>query len=200
MDRIRLLDEPLLREFERVLRAQPGSVLQRMRPGLSEDEILTAFVAAEVATTREAIRWWGWRDGSDVEVLPGLGHISLTNALEGLEILRGQAVVAATTASIARISDPDAWWKQSWVPIFDTGGQPKTAIDCSGACDEPSPLLWVDWPAMAADDPPRVFAPSLGDYIARAVRAIDAGRYRFDPDRNSWMPMDWARLPVDDRV
>jgi cell wall assembly regulator SMI1 len=91
------------------------------------------------------------------------------------------------------------WWNAGWIPIFDTGGLSKIALDCTGPPDTPAPLRQFDWDAVGAHHYARAFAPSLGEYIARAVRSLSAGRYHYDADQDQSLPMDWANTPAGDR-
>jgi len=75
------------------------------------------------------------------------------------------------------------------MPIFATGGSSKIALDCT-APDAPSPLRQIDWDCFGADHYAQAFAPSLGEYIGRAVRSLSVGRYDYNADR----PMAADRL------
>ena len=86
-----------------------------------------------------------------------------------------------------------------WVPIFNTGGLDKIVLDCSAAPHSPSPLRQVDCTGIGSPGFAAPFSPSLGEYIARAVRALAAGRYRFDADGASWVPTTWASVPAGKR-
>lgn len=191
----RLLDQDVLDAFERVLGRQPGGMLARMRPGLPEAEIRKALDVVGVAATDEAIRWWSWRDGSGIDVLPGLEHMSVASAAQQYERQRQRAVQAAAAGHGDQyLDDPDDWWRPGWLPIFYTGGQDAIAIDCGGPPEGPSPLRQIYWPSISDPDFAAPFAASLGEYIARAVDTLSTGRYRYDPKRDTWTPMDWARV------
>jgi hypothetical protein len=193
---VRLLDEELLDELERELARQPGGLASDAPPGLRPDELIAGFERHGVAPSREAVLWWSWRDGSSLQLLPGLGHIAFASSLKGLGILRKLAVDQSAEPPT---SDPDVWWNAGWIPIFDTGGLSKIVLDCTGPPDAPSPLRQIDRDAVGADHYARAFVPSLGEYIARAVRSLSAGRYHYDADRDQWLPMDWANTPAGDR-
>lgn len=194
MGQIRLLDKQLLDDFERALGRQSAVVLARTPPGLSQTEIESVFAGAGLTATREALVWWSWRDGSTLDVLPGLGHIPLRRAFEGYDILRQLAKQAGEEAT-GELRDPDAWWKPGWVPMFDTRGEPKIVLDCSGLPDAPAPLRQVEWSSIGDSGFAEAFAPSLGDYVGKAVDALASGRYRFDAEQNIWVPTSWADLP-----
>ena len=194
----RVLDEELLSELERVLARQRGNLLARMAPGRRAAEITAAFKTIGLEPSSEALLWWSWRDGSTFDIVPGLGHVSLATALQVYEMLRR---VAAETAADAKppLSDPDVWWSPAWIPIFDTGGLSKIALDCSAELGAPSPLRQVDWDSVGVSHFAHAFAPSLGEYIGGAVKALAAGRYRYDPDQQTWLPWDWADAPAGQR-
>jgi hypothetical protein len=195
-DSIRVLDAELLAELESVLAQQPGRLLSRTPSGLEADEIVAAFDREGATLSREAALWWGWRDGSSLQILPGLEHIPLASAFQGRRILRE---LAADVAAKPPETDPDAWWNPGWIPIFGTGGLPKIALDCSGARDAPSPVRQIDWDGFGASHYARAFARSLGEYVASAVRCLSGGRYTYDAERDVWLPMDWANTSAGER-
>jgi cell wall assembly regulator SMI1 len=194
----RPLDQPALARLERVLAQQPGNLLARIPVGLTPPEIEDRFAAARLEAPREAVTWWSWRDGSTLDILPGLGHISLASALEGRDVLRRVAAETAQTA-FGELRDPDMWWKPTWVPIFDTGGQPKIVLDCVRQPDGLSPLRQIQWDMIGLDGFAASFAGSLGEYIERAVNALEEGLYRYDASRDAWLPPRWAELPPGER-
>jgi hypothetical protein len=190
--RIRVLDEATLHGFERALARQPGALLEQLTPGLAIAEIEEAFAGARIRPSEEAVLWWHWRNGARrLDVLPGFRMSSLAGALRAYWTLRGIVERQGRDAGV----DPDTWWNRGWVPIFDTGGQDDIAIDCTGPANGPSPLRQVDFQAISESHFASVFAPSLGDFIARATHALDADRYRYDPDHNTWLPRDWSTMP-----
>jgi hypothetical protein len=159
-----------------------------MPPGLDAEEMAAACERERVAPSREALLWWGWRDGSSLQILPGLDHIALAAALEGRRILRD---LAADIAGEPPQTDPDAWWNPGWIPIFSTGGLSKIALDCSAEREALSPVRQIDWDGFGGSHYARAFARSLGEYVARAVRCLSGGRYTYDGERDMWLPMDW---------
>jgi hypothetical protein len=188
-----ILDRHILAAFEDALRGGQMDV-DSMPAGRTEEEVMRALGEQGITPACEAIAWWTWRDGSSRRILPGLEHLPLGGACDLYETLRRQAREAARDAVDIGLGDPDSWWARSWLPIFGTGGQPKCALDCGGRPNEPSPLLWVDWPSMTAHGPPYLVAGSLGDYVARATAAINAGRYTYEPERDTWGPPGWANV------
>jgi cell wall assembly regulator SMI1 len=197
---VRILSPELLAELERLLAAQPGDLHGRLRPGLEVGEIRRMFRSTGIIPSQEAEVWWSWHNGSEHEtdVLPGLGHVGLETALDVHQRQRSLAVELAAQG-VPPFDDPDAWWHPGWVSIFGTGGLSKITLDCSGPHSAPSPLRQIDWDCIDGADYGRAFAPSLGDYVARAVAALAAGRYRYDPAEQSWEPPDWALTYVGDR-
>ena len=193
-----MLGRDLLSELERHLADQEGDLLASLAPGLEPSEIEVEFGRLGIAPSQEALAWWGWRDGGTLDVVPGLGYIPLAAAVDGHTMLRSVAGETAAGAE-APFDDPDAWWHPAWVPIFDTGGLSKIALDCSGAPDDPSPVRQIDWDRCGASDFAASFAPSLGEYISRAVGAIAASRYRYDAAQQTWLPWDWAHVPAGER-
>lgn len=186
-----MLDAELLAELEAVLAQQSGELLAKMPSGVARADIVAAFDRAGLAASDEAVQWWGWRDGSSLQILPGLEHMSLAEALEGRRVLRE---LAARDLAIGSPEIPvNRWWSTGWVLIFGTGGLSKLALDCEGAPEEPSPLRQVDWDGIGEDSYALAFAGSLGEYVERAVRCLRDGRYRYDGAHDTWLPLDWAR-------
>ena len=197
MGRIRQLDDALLAAFESALTSSAPGLLDQTPPGLDDQRIAAAFDALGVSPSPEAITWWRWRDGSDLSVLPGCQHLSLAGVLDGYRSLRRAAdELAADPELPAELRQPDRWWHPQWIPILSTGGQEKIALDCSDRLDAVSPLRSIDWPSIGTEHYGEAFAPSLGDFIQRAVAALGADRFRYDLETNSWRPADWADLPL----
>jgi hypothetical protein len=195
-DSAQMLDEGLLAEFEDVLAQQRGGLLSRTPPGLDAGQIMAAFDREGLTPSREALLWWGWRDGSSLQILPGLGHVALATALKTRGMLRD---LAAQVAADPPRTDPDVWWNPGWIPIFDSGGLTKFALDCSGAREAPSAVRQVDWDGFGTSHYAHAFARSLGEYVARAVRCLSGNRYTYDAERDVWLPMNWANASAGER-
>jgi cell wall assembly regulator SMI1 len=198
----RLLDDELLDRFDRVLAAQPGDLLGLVGPGPSERVLRTALDGLPMAPTNEVVRWLGRHRWDGAFVLPGLEALDVRSVVEGYHLMRELAVEAAhqgqpvRPGADARLANPDHWWSPHWLMVLSLGGSYKLAIDCAGAPDGPSPVRMIAWDGPDEPDYAAAFSPSLGQYIEDACRVLEDGRYRYDPSRETWLPMDWATRPI----
>lgn len=193
-DQVRMLDAELLGEFEAVLALCAPELLARTPPGPTADEIVAAFERERVAPSVEAVRWWSWRDGSLLSILPGMQHLTFEIALGARHALRDLVRdVAERTSGIP----VDRWWSLDWLLIFGSGGLPKFALECGAAPEDPSPLRQVEWDRIGSSSYAGAVASSLGEYIERAVRFLRDGGHRYD---TAQLPMDWTDAPAGERL
>jgi hypothetical protein len=93
----------------------------------------------------------------------------------------------------------DIIWHSEWLPIFTTGSMPTVAIDCRETIDGASALRQVDPTEVGRSDHAEVFAVSLGDFIAAAVRVLESGTYRYDANLRTWAPLTYLDRWVGER-
>lgn len=194
----RLLDNELLDRFDDVLASQPGDLLRRVGEGPSDHELHAAFDGLAVTPTEEVLRWLGRHHWGGAFVLPGVEAFDFRGVVEGYHLMLGLAVEVARQGPDAneQLANPDYYWSPHWLMIFSLGGLPKLAIDCEGPIDGPSPVRLVSWDGIGDPDFAAAFAPSLGRYIEDACDALERGHHRYDPDKETWLPMDWAMRPI----
>jgi cell wall assembly regulator SMI1 len=199
---VRLLDDELLDRFDRLLAKQPGDLLGRVGAGPSERELRTAFERLPVTPTNEVVCWLGRHRWDGAFVLPGLEALDVQRVVDGYHLMRELAVEVAREGHPVRpgaeekLANPYHWWSPHWLMIFSLGGLYKLAIDCTGAPDGPSPVRAVAWDGPGDPDYAAPVSPSLGHYIEDACDVLESGRYRYDPSRETWLPMDWATRPI----
>jgi hypothetical protein len=176
-----LLSDEHLEGLERHWRRQRMPIADRLRPGLSDDEIDELVGPLGLRLPNEPRRWWRWHDGAyawgeggpiwQVSMLPGRAFVPLRAAVEHCRMCR----------KIAREVEPDdpaILFPDFLFPITDVGN---VACDCSVADEAPSPV----WNTRAEFDVGPV-ARSFGEMVAWWLENFDAGHYRWDASRQTW--------------
>lgn len=193
----RLVDEEILAAFDRALAEYAPAVRERVvHPGLSEAEIQAQFGAIAVEPSEEALRWWRYFDRPDralvgfpLEVLPDFQFASVPMSVEAYGLYRRIADENAEPGW-----DPEQAWATQWLPIFLTEGSGAVVLDCRGPGHGPSPVRTVRPDTIYGPDHAPMIAPSLGELVAGAVRWMQQGACRFDPERRAWWPLEaWTR-------
>jgi cell wall assembly regulator SMI1 len=194
-----LLTLEMLTRLEGQWRAQGAPIVDRLRPGLTREEIHAVARPLGLTLPREARLWWQWHDGADspdglkvsVELGPlGYEYRPLRDLVETLTWARA---FAAESAADPRMPPEAAqaryWWNDAWFPLF--AGLGIVACDCSVSDGDPTPIRVVIW----EDGPPfdDVKARSFGELITWWIEALEDGSWRYDPRSQQW-ERDHARI------
>jgi hypothetical protein len=178
-----LLDIQLLDALEARWRAHGLPLLDRLRPGLTDDEMDTLTAPLGLRLPLEARRWWGWHDGvssADVynarerEVGVGMQFLPLGEAVELYRSLR--TVILEDHLAGAFEPDPEGWWARAWFPVTERSGP--IVCDCSVPEGEVTPIRILDWGALIKQVKiPR--ARSLGEVVGWWIEAFDVGAWGY---------------------
>jgi cell wall assembly regulator SMI1 len=198
---IPLLSFTLLDELRLRLVEQKAPVVERLRPGLDDDELDSALHAIGLRPSRGTRIWWAWSGGvpaaavqasADRSVGPGREYLEPVEAValyrQTREIAGEMAADAATFAPDTDRSSVDWWWQPGWLPITTNGAGTTIACDCSVADGEPSPIHAVNWGAREMFYEPAT--SSFGQMVTWWIEALDNGAWRYDPEAGRWR-YDW---------
>jgi hypothetical protein len=193
-----MLDRDLLSTYEERLRAQGVPVDGWTRPGLTTDEMRETLSPLGLRLPIEGSVWWAWRDGGEREgrehVLgPYKDFLSLSEAVKRHQDFRAIAE-EQVEPDFPPFDDPDYQWNPAWLPISGDPSHP-VVIDCSVAEGMPTPLRVIDWEDIDGFFKPR--AESLGQLVSWYMKAMDAGAWRWSPERRQW---DVRRELLDDEL
>jgi hypothetical protein len=197
----RVLDDALLEELEALLRRVPRDLVGGRRP----DEVLrpgcdprAALEREGFTAPREAVTWWSWHDGADLEYapLPAVTFLSVDEAVEAYRTQRWLAENAARAPyMLDELRDPDRWWHPLWLPILGTGTSSPVFLDIQASPAEP-PVRQVESHLIGSDDYPLSIAPSMGVLIDALMRFCLTGKYEYNHWQRHWQPADdqWRSL------
>lgn len=186
----------LLRRLEGFWAEQDAPILERLRPGLSPDQIAGLVAPLELALPEEAVIWFQWHDWADLitDVRPGthFGNafrpMSLARAIEECETYGELAEDSARYAS----SVAEHFWWPTWFPLGRKGNAP-LVVDCAG--QRATPIWIVDW-----EDEEFYLsrARSLTEVVRRWVELYEMGAYKYDAREGRWLDR-WELFPLDMR-
>jgi hypothetical protein len=161
-----------------------ASVVDRLRPGLTGDDMdqLTTPHGLELPT--ELKTWWGWHDGAvarpgdravDRELGPDLEFLPLGEAVEIYVHLRNLAAEQYP-------EDPEANWRREWFPISRNG---RIVADCGEPDAELTPIRFVD--LENGDIPSPTSASSFGEMVGWWLDELEREAWLFDDRRKAWI-------------
>jgi hypothetical protein len=181
------LEIALLESYAQRIRERGVPFDERVRPGLSVDEIDETMASLGLVLPLEARVWWGWRDGQKDRgwsvFCPGHRCLSLAAAVEHYRFMRE---IAADTAEpgLRTRETADELWDPSWFPL--TEGPACIVVDCSVEDDRPTPIRSVSFEAQMEEYwPPQ--ARSLGEMVTWWCLAMDREVVVWDSDRELWI-------------
>lgn len=189
-----LLSNELLEELEGHWRRQQAPVLERLLPGLTDEEMDESTRPIGLRLPAEARVWWGWHDGATPvsppalrELGPAKAFMQLREAIAYYRMMRDVALETVSEATAGEpergLADPDYYWHPSWFPI--TVPTWTIACDCSVPDNAPTPIRSVSH----AGDPEGFMEPkaqSLGELVSLWVRALETGAWHYNPERVGW--------------
>jgi cell wall assembly regulator SMI1 len=180
------LGPSLLAELEARLAVRAPALLERLEPGIAEDEMERLVAPLEITLPAELRRWWGWRNGVSRAAIKSererwLGYQEVLVPL-------AEAVEIRTSWFEFRIKatgyPPD--WEPTWLPI----GQGVSDIVCDCSDERIAPVLLLD---PMDEDARKPRTRSLGDLVSWWIEAMDIGAWTYVGGREGW-EVDWERL------
>ena len=177
----------LLDQLAGRLRDQGASVVDTLRPGLSDQEMDDLVGPLGMQLPAEARQWWMWHDGS-------------SSTMTGHALVPGRIVlplaVAVDEARTCRLREPEppvnaleASWPIDWLPILLTGHAAIIAIQCRSN-EVAAPVVYRDLQA----DLPEPQVGSLADLVRMWLDMFDIGAYEFDREQQNWKKR-FERIP-----
>jgi hypothetical protein len=157
----RMLDDELLGGLDRRWREQSPALLERIAPGLSDEEIDRLAEPLGVALPEEVRRWFRWQDGS-----------------AGRQVIFARAFYSLRTGvklSLEFVADDERIG--GWLQALDE--KPYVFFDCRGDLDQPAPVWHFEY-SFDFDRPTRPVFDSIGDMVAFWIELIDGGHVSWD--------------------
>jgi cell wall assembly regulator SMI1 len=158
--------QQLLAQLEAWLRRHRAAYLKELRPGAGAADLAALDKALAAPAPDELRALLAWHNGQNQE---------FTGRFEEDWMLLSTAEIAETRRDLA------SGWVKSLIPFLDDDDGNYLGIDTSTA----------EHPVCACgDDKPeqrRVVARSLVAWLEDFVAAVEAGRYREDPERGSFL-------------
>jgi hypothetical protein len=155
-----MLDTQLLEELEDRWREQSPAVLQRMQPGIDDDEIDRLSAPLGYTIPEELRRWYRWHNGSTGSPII---------------ISRCFSTLSDDVAATLDFEADEEKWKKGWLQVMDE--KPLMIFDCRGGVSEPVPVWHFDY---AFDFPTRPVFESIGDMVSFWIELIDDGHVSWD--------------------
>lgn len=172
-----------LDQLDAALSAQGAPVVDRWRPGLSDEQIDLATAPLGVKLPAEPRLLWSWHDGADLLESDenGLDLISAGpgNCLAPLHEAVSESTRWREWALETEPDDPDSRWQKSWLPFIGE----YSVIDCSGDTGAVSPIRNTH-PFSEPEDYGGIVLPSLGALVLLWIEALETGLWEWDPSEN----------------
>ncbi len=166
--------------FETRLRDLGVPVVDRLRPGLTREQVDEISAEFGVRLSRDAAAFWMWHDGDreryeDDWRVPGLTPFTVFSGLRSW--LMRSALEHRSTWTDA-FEDPEPWgpeyeghFRTQYVILLDNGGNPLT-MDCTDP--------------MAQDSPTEIYSPGFG--LGRTISLTERiGWWHWALDNGFWL-------------
>lgn len=148
--------------------------VQRLRPGLTVDQMDEITAPLGLVLPAEARVWWSRHNGGLDEAPIGSSH-----ALARLEEMVGQAQLLRRLHREGYEEAGVVTWDDRLLPLVHS--ETMFGCDCSVREGEPSPIsVWIPKDAEDLREP---VLPSLGSLVEIWTVAIDEGLYEYLPDK-----------------
>lgn len=194
-----MLNRDQLAELHERWRLLGAPIVERLRPGLEDEQMDALTRPLGLRLPIEARLWWGWHDGVDVDAIsfqderligPHWPFVPLAEAVAECQRCRE---VSDEMLHISQGREPE-WWSPSWLPLTVDQPLADLVIDCAVDEPEPTPVRRITPPEGQAMPAPSV--PSIGALVDRWIEAIDRGVWIRKPGRGWWaqperMPASW---------
>jgi cell wall assembly regulator SMI1 len=193
-----MLTEQLLDRLTATWRAHGVPVEEALAPGRDVSSFTSDDGTLHVELVTELQTWWAWRDGHirDSETAWAIGPLfeQMSSTRSRVRWQRSMAMAkdaAADAPEGTPLTDPDYWWRESWVPLASDGSGYIVA-DCALGGPELAPIHRIEWqPDMDVDPRPRV--DSFGQLVEWWIEAVELGIWTYDCDANIWLRAPWTR-------
>lgn len=201
----RPLDGELLGTFAELLAEWAPAVSTKLRPGLSEDEIVAGLASVGVTASSDAVTWWQFWDGPNEldrgalsheaylealrdmhsEILPGFQFLSFEVCVRGVELNRRMVrQLARQDADEFEIED---FWPQTWIPLFVDGGGLQVVLDCRHP-DEPSALRSCFREDFSGPHWGKIVSSSMARWVTTGIEWMRRGNCRYEAEQRRWTP------------
>jgi cell wall assembly regulator SMI1 len=197
-----MLTEQLLDRLAAKLCAHGVPVEEALAPGTDVSSFTSDDGSLHVELPAELRTWWAWHDGR-VErwdgprpLGPALRPMSATQSRDWWQRSIAMAQDAAADAPEGSPqTDPDYWWRLSWVPLF-SDGTGYLVGDCDLSDAGVAPIRRIKWePDLDVTARPRT--DSFGQLVEWWIEALDLGLWSFDRDTQRWTSAPWDRALSD---
>ncbi len=181
-----MLTEQLLDRLSATWRAHGVPIEDALAPGRAIESFTSDDGNLHIDIPDELQTWWAWHDGGIEEgrsifswqIGPHLQPMSSTWSRDWWQTMMSEAATMATRTE----TDPDFWWQEAWVPLFDPGAGTLVG-DCRLGSAEVTPIRWVDWHHEERLPPA---TDSLGQLVQWWIEAIELGIWTWDQDSGMW--------------
>jgi cell wall assembly regulator SMI1 len=167
--------------------------VNRLQPGLAEEQQDRMLAPLELRLPQEARLWWRWHDGVTLvrapsiqrTIGPGFEYLPLAEAIVQYHRCRDAArEVASTPGQSPPVNNPDHWWAPHWFPVTLTGYGGVVACDCSVDDALRTPIRMVWWAGRESYADP--VTQSFGEMVSWWIDAMETGAWHFDTGHGEW--------------
>lgn len=192
-----MLTEQLLDRLSATWRAHGVPIEDALAPGRAVESFTSDDGSLHVDLPEELRTWWAWHDGGieGRRPLRSMGpYVEPYSSMDSREwwqtMLAEAASMAANMAADLpenEMADPDFWWQEGWVPLFNPGTGYHVA-DCRLGPAGLTPIRRVDWHHEERLPPA---TDSLGQLVEWWIEAIELGIWTWDKDSGTWVRALW---------
>lgn len=192
-----MLTEQLLDRLSATWLSHGVPIEDALAPGRAVESFTSDDARLHVDLPDELRMWWAWHDGgiegrrpvSSWMMGPLLIPMSSTMSREWWQTTMREATAAAAEAPEGSpLADPEYWWRESWVPLFNDGAG-HVAADCEPGPAGVTPIRRIEW--GVDDGPPPPAADSLGQMVEWWIEIIELGIWTWDKARDRWRKAPW---------
>jgi cell wall assembly regulator SMI1 len=193
-----MLTEQLLDRLTATWRAHGVPVEEALAPGTDISSFTSNDGSLHVELPAELRTWWAWHDGQ-VEgwegprpLGPALRPMSSMESRDWWQRSIAMAQVAAADAPDGSPqTNPDYWWRSSWVPLF-SDGTGYLVGDCDLGDPSVAPIRRIKWePDLEVTARPRT--GSFGQLVEWCIEALELGLWTYDRDTKKWSSVPWDK-------
>jgi cell wall assembly regulator SMI1 len=186
-----MLTEQLLDRLTATWRAHSVPVEDALAPGRHVSSFTSDDGTLHVELPTELRTWWAWHDGhidgtsAEWGIGPLFQQMSSTRSREWWQwsIEKAQEL-AGDAPEGTPLTDPNYWWRESWIPLASDGSGYIVA-DCDLGGPDVAPIRRIEWgPDLDVIARPRT--DSFGQLVQWWIEAIEHGLWIYDHDRDTW--------------
>ena len=135
----------------------------------------------------EAELWWTWRTWGPGHILPGAQYLELDAAVAEYRSRREWAATyGVRSVGFSEVSADD-WWDPLWLPIFVVDSGIVLSLDLAQSDGSTVEVIQIDGQGFGTDSFAVTVAPSVGDFVAARLDAIDRGDFVYRRDIDLWL-------------